>query len=47
MEHLRYFRIFESLQVKSDARVLRETLGFQFQLGGFKHEVTIAANVGI
>ena len=34
------------LQVKSDARTLREALGFQLQLDGYKHKVMVAANVG-
>ena len=41
-----YFSVFEFLRVKSDARALREALGFQLQLDGCKHEVMIAANVG-
>ena len=46
LEHFRYFRAFEFLQVKSDARALREALGLQFQLDSCKHEVMIAAHVG-
>ena len=41
-----YFRVFEFLQVKSDARTLREALAFLIQFNGSKHEVMIAANVG-
>ena len=46
LEYFFYFRVFEFLQVKSDAKALREVLGFQLQLGGCKHEVMIAASVG-
>ena len=45
LEHFRCFRVFEFLQVKSDTRALREALGFQLQLDGWKHEVRIAASV--
>ena len=41
-----YFRVFEFLQVKSDARTLREALAFLIQFNGSKHEVMIAASVG-
>ena len=40
------FRVFEFLQVNSDARALREAFGFQLQLDGCKHEVMIAVNIG-
>ena len=33
-EHFHYFAVFEFLQVKLDARALREVLGFQLQLDG-------------
>ena len=46
LEHFRYFRVFEFLQVKSDGRTLREAVGFQLQLDGCKREAMIAANVG-
>ena len=46
LEHFRCFRVFEFLQVKSDARALRRALGFQLQLDGCKYEVMIAASVG-
>ena len=45
LEHFRYFRVFEFLQVKSDARTLREALGFQLQLYVCEHEIMIAAKV--
>ena len=46
LEHFRCFRVFEFLQIKSDARNLREALECQLHLEGCKHEVMIAANVG-
>ena len=46
LEHFRYFRVSECLEIKSDARALREALGSQLQLDGCKHEVMVAANVG-
>ena len=46
LRHFRYIRVFEFLQVKSDARALLEALGFQLQLDGCKQVVMIAANVG-
>ena len=45
LEHFRYFRVFEFLQVKSNARALREALGFQLQFDGCKQDVMITANV--
>ena len=45
LEHFRFFRVLEFLNVKSDAKTLREALGFQLQLDDCKHEVMIAANV--
>ena len=45
-ERFRYFRVFEFLQVKSDARALREALCFHLQPDGCKHDVVIAAKVG-
>ena len=42
-----YFSVFEFLRVKSDARALREALGFRLQLDGCIHEVRITANVDI
>ena len=47
LEYFRYIRVFEFLQVKADARTLREALGFQLQLDNYNHEVIIATNVGI
>ena len=46
MEPSAIFRVFEFLQVKSDARAPREALDFQLQLDVCKHEGMIAANIG-
>ena len=45
-EHFGYFQVLNFLQVKSDARTLREALDVQLQLDGCKNEVMIAANAG-
>ena len=45
-EYFRYFRVFEFLHNKSDARTLLEASGFWLQLNGCNHEVMIDADVG-
>ena len=45
LQYFRYYHVFEFLQVNSNAKALREGLGFQLQLDGRKHEVMIVVNV--